>query len=181
MADLDGINTLFRTLIRQTMGMPSNAVRPANQAAPVGLPSAPFATVLITDVNSSALAITKQVNQASPSLLIDESVIVHSIVSLSIQFFNGLAFTQAQRLGVLLQSSAVIERMNVLGIGLLKIGVARNLTGLIDTFWESRGQIDLEFSLLAREQMVLGTYGTFPLAVHYESPPSTMTKEVIAP
>ena len=54
-----------------------------------------------------------------------------------------------------------------------------DLTAVIDSAWEERAQIDLEFHLVAKEVQSIPTYGTFPISVSTES--STTSREVTAP
>lgn len=179
MADVDAINKLFRGFFRELLGMPENSVRPANQNAPAGGKSEQFATVLVTGLEGSVWGSVKLKDEPAPSLNVEESVTVQYLVSLSVQFFRGDAYTKAQRLGVLLQLSTAIARMQALGIGLVSVGTARNLTAVVDTYWEARGQIDLVFHLIARETLSLPTFGTFKIDVSDGS--STTSSEVIAP
>ena len=50
---VDDINKLIRKFIRETLAMPENSVRKANQTAPTGKQSEPFATVLITLIDAT--------------------------------------------------------------------------------------------------------------------------------
>ncbi len=179
MADVNAINKVFRQLVRETLSMPENSVRPANQNAPAGAKNEQFATVLITALSGAVWGHPKLKDEVAPSLNVEETVTVQYTVSVSVQFFRGDAYTKAQRLGVLLQTSSAIARMQSLGIGLVGMSTARNLTATVDTFWEERGQIDLEFHLMATEKMSIPTYGTFYIDVKTES--STTSSEVIAP
>ena len=179
MADLNDINKIFRTLVRETLGMPENSVRPANQNAPAGKQTDQFATVLITSIVDTLWSNNKQEDEAAPSLNIEETVMVQYTVTVSVQFFRGDAYTKAQRLGLLLQTSSAIARMQSLGVGLVGASTARNLTATVDTFWEERGQIDLEFHLVAKESLSLPTYGIFKFDVSDAS--STTSSEVTAP
>lgn len=179
MADVNAINKVLRQLVRETLSMPENSVRPANQNAPAGAKNEQFATVLITSIIGALWGEYKLKDEAAPSLNVQESVTVQYTISVSVQFFRGDAYTKAQRLGVLLQTSSAIARMQALGLGLVGVSTARNLTAAVDTFWEERGQIDLEFHLIAQEIMSVPTYGTFRIDVSDNS--STTSSEVIAP
>lgn len=181
MADLDvnGVNKVFRKLFRELLAMPENSVRPANQNAPAGAKDEQFATVLVTMLPSPLFADRKFRDLPTPSTEVEETLQGQRGVTVSVQFFRGDAYTKAERLGMLLQTSAAIDKMQALGIGLVRVGTARNLTAAVDTFWEERGQIDLEFYLVAKVVSNLPTYGRFPIAVSTES--STTSSEVIAP
>lgn len=179
MADVKAINKVFRQLFRELLDMPENSVRPANQGAPAGSKEEQFATVLITNIDGTLWGEYKLKDEEAPSLNVAESVTVQYTVSLSVQFFRGDAYTKAQRLGLLLQTSSAIARMQTLGVGLVGASTARNLTAVVDTYWEERGQIDLEFHLIAQEIMSVPTYGTFRIDVSDKS--STTSSEVTAP
>lgn len=179
MADVKAINKVFRQFFRELLGMPEDSIRPANQNAPAGSRTDQFATVLITNIDGALWGTYRLKDEDAPSLNVQESVIVQYTISLSVQFFKGDAYTKAQRLGVLLQTSSAIAKMQALGVGLVGASAARNLTAVVDTYWEERGQIDLEFHLVAQEVMSVPTYGTFKIDVSTES--STTSSEVTAP
>lgn len=184
MADEDSVNKLIRTLIRTTLGMSADSVRPANQQAPTGILSQQFATVLILSVdpvtNSAMGAVSSMEDEALPSTNVEESIELQYIVRTSIQFFKGNALAQARRLSVLFASSAALEAMQKIGLGLLSVSAIRDLTGLVDTQWEERGQLDVSFTLLAREILSVATYNRFRFEISSDKT-STTISEVITP
>lgn len=179
MSTVADINKLIRQFVRETLGMPANSVRPANQLAPTGTNSGQFATVLITLIDPTGYDENKLQNEETPSLNVSESVIGQRRMTASIQFFRGDAYTKAARLNALLSMSSATDNLRAMGLGLVNASPARNLTAVIDADWEERGQIDIEFHVVAKETQSIPTYGTFPITVETDS--SITSSEVTAP
>lgn len=176
---VDDINKLIRKFIRETLALPENSVRKANQTAPTGKQSEPFATVLITLIDATGEDDRRLDNEAAPSLNVAETIIGQRRLVASIQFFRDDAYTKACRLNALLSMSSSVDKLQAIGLGLVRASPARNLTAVIDSAWEERAQIDLEFHLVAKEVQSIPTYGTFQISVTTES--STTSSEVTAP
>lgn len=176
---VDDINKLIRKFIRETLALPENSVRKANQTAPTGKQSEPFATVLITLIDATGEDDRRLDNEAAPSMNVAETIIGQRRLVASIQFFRDDAYTKACRLNALLSMSSSVDKLQAIGLGLVRASPARNLTAVIDSAWEERAQIDLEFHLVAKEVQSIPTYGTFPISVTTES--STTSSEVTAP
>lgn len=176
---VDDINKLIRKFIRETLALPENSVRKANQTAPTGKQSEPFATVLITLIDATGEDDRRLNNEAAPSMNVAETIIGQRRLVASIQFFREDAYTKACRLNALLSMSSSVDKLQAIGLGLVRASPARNLTAVIDSAWEERAQIDLEFHLVAKEVQSIPTYGTFPVSVTTGS--STTSSEVTAP
>lgn len=176
---VDDINKLIRKFIRETLALPENSVRKANQTAPTGKQSEPFATVLITLIDATGEDDRRLDNEVAPSLNVAETIIGQRRLVASIQFFRDDAYTKACRLNAILSMSSSVDKLQAIGLGLVRASPARNLTAVIDSAWEERAQIDLEFHLVAKEVQSIPTYGTFPISVTTES--STTSSEVTAP
>lgn len=140
------VNTLFRVLFRDLLGLPDNSIRPANQNAPTG--KTLFGTVNITAMDGAQWA-TRKLENDPDSVDLLETVHKDVTVTLSVQFFHAGAFDTLARLIHLLQSSGGIDRMQEIGAGLQTIGPVRDLTALVDTFFEERAQVDMTFSINA--------------------------------
>lgn len=179
MADLNDINKLVRKVVRELLAMPENSVRPANQNAPGGAKTEQFATVLIATVDDTGEDDHKFKDDAAPALTVTETAEGHRRMMASIQFFRGDAHTKASRLRTLLTMGAASDKLRAVGLGFIRASAVRNLSAVVDTYWEERGQIDLEFYLVAKETATVQTYGRFPITVSTES--STTSSEVIAP
>lgn len=182
MTDLLAINRKVRELVRLTLGMPENSVRPANQHAPAD-GAEQFATVLLSVLTPTGWDDSKFENTAQTPIAVGRPVLetIHGQrrVMASVQFFRGNAYEQALRLSTLLQSSAAQERMANAGLGLVRLTDAKDLTALNNTKFEPRGQIDLELHLIAGESMQTPTFGRFPVSVSTQS--LTNTSEVFEP
>lgn len=176
---VDDINKLIRKFIRETLALPENSVRKANQTAPTGKQSELFATVLITLIDATGEDDRRLDNEEAPSLNVAETIIGQRRLVASIQFFREDAYTKACRLNALLSMSSSVDKLQAMGLGLVRASPTRNLTAVIDGAWEERAQIDLEFHLVAKEVQSIPTYGTFPVSVTTES--STTSSEVTAP
>lgn len=155
----------IRELIRVSLGMPVNSVRPANQNAPSGGKSEPYATVLISEYGGGGFEIITVEDEPAPSNNVLETVDGWRTVSASVQFFRAGALTQARRLGLVLNLSRADELMQLRNLGLVSIGPVMDLTQVIDTYFEERAQVTLEFNVSAVETASVATFGTFPISV----------------
>lgn len=178
MPDLKAVNTKVRELVRTVLAMPANSVRPANQNAPTGTMDQQFATVLITVINPTGWDESRAVNEAGPSTNITESVVGQRHFVASVQFFRSDAYSQACKLRTLMTLSSSVEKMQALGLAFVRASAAKNLTTVVDTYWEERGQVDLEFHCVGLEAVSAPTYGDFPIDF---TTSSTIHIEVIAP
>ena len=179
MLDLKTVNQRVRELVRTLLDMPANSVRPANQNAPTGTVDTQFATVLITSVNTTGWDERRLINEASPSTNVQESTVGQRHVIASVQFFRGDAFTKACRLRTLLDLSMATDKMQAAGLGFIRASPAKNLTMVVDTFWEERGQIDIEFHIMTQETVSTSTFSQLRIDVKTNS--STTSSEVTTP
>lgn len=176
---VDDINKLIRTFIRETLAMPADSVRPANQTAPTGKQTEQFATVLVTVIDDTGQDDRKLTNDAAPALTVTETLVGQRKLSASVQFFRGDAYTKACKLSTRMSLSSVVDKLNAINLGFVRASPPRNLTALVDAAWEARAQIDLEFYLMAQEAQSITIYGTFPVTV--KTATSTTSSEVTAP
>jgi hypothetical protein len=179
MPDLKVVNQKVREFVRTVLAMPANSVRPANQNVPTTTVDQQFASVLITLIEPSGWDDSRLENEASPSTNVVESIVGQRRFVASVQFFRGNAYSQACRLYTLMSMSSSVALLQAAGLGFIRASAAKNLTTVIDTYWEERGQIDLEFYLVAKETASTATYGRFPVSVNTNS--STTSSEVTAP
>lgn len=177
---VDDINKLIRTFIRETLAMPANSVRPANKTAPTGKQTEQFATVLVTLIEDTGHDDRKTANDAALALTVTETIIGMRKLSVSVQFFRGDALTKASKLKSRMTLSSSIDKLKAINLGFVRASQPRNLSALVDAAWEERGQIDLEFYLIATETETLNTFGTFPISINTASS-SSINREVIAP
>ncbi len=189
---IDTLNLAVRQLVRAAMAMPAKSVRPADQIAPVGGQTAPFATVKIISCEG--------VGWADVSLEDDGAGGTNEVLQLpdrfvaSVNFYGSAAkdaagiarysneaFDRASRLSQILQLSANADRMRQIGIGFMGASQARNLSALADATWSSRGQVDLTFSVVNREIASIETILSVPFSTTVIGPdgtPQTRSSEV---
>lgn len=174
----DDIGQAVRSLVRVVMGMPDDSVRPADQLAPAGAQTAEMATVKIItseDVGRVARAVESDPEDEDASI---EALEVPMRFVASVQFFRGptkdatgaakystAAFNRAIELGQRLQLSSSVETMARMNLCLNDIGGARNLADLADANWESRGHVDLTFTVIKRITAPIQTITTVPVTV----------------
>jgi hypothetical protein len=155
--------------------MPAGSVRPANQNGPTGNLTKPdntanqFATVLLNTIERRGWDDERLENEAAPSTNVTQTIVGQRHLVASIQFFRGDAYTKAERLRALLQTANAITQLQAAGLGVIRVGQALNLTALVDTYWEERGQLEVELSLVTAEQASVATYGKFPITTETES------------
>jgi hypothetical protein len=95
--------------------------------------------------------------------------------------YGNAAVDRAARLPHKLWGSAAVALMNRYGLAFLGASPVRNLTALEDGTWESRGQVDLTFSVVSRETAAVETILTVPLTTNSQAPGAdvrTTTTEV---
>jgi hypothetical protein len=159
--------------------MPENSVRRANQfnPPPSGGQEDQYATVLIqeigtygwdevtytdpSDAGSGESGSGSDGYGGSETTDLTENITGQRRFMASVQFFRGNAIVLANTLGALLQSSASVAAMVADRICISKIGPVRNLSALVDTYFENRAQMDIEFNYVNQEQVDMPTFATF--------------------
>lgn len=177
----DAINLAVRDLVRAVMGMPNGSVRPADQMAPAGGQATEIATVKIVSTSEIGHAALTQADAGDDTST--ASVDQLDEVVASVQFYrspakdaagkatySNAAFDRAKRLGARLQLPSSVTLMNDAGLGLLRVGPARNLAALADSIWESRGQIDLTFNVSTIETEAVVTVTDVPVGIVFQPP-----------
>lgn len=163
---LDQLHDSFRTYLKELLGFPNNYFRVANQNAPVG--ESPFATVLFSTIQHTGQDEHKFIPIGMTDQ-ITEIVIGQRTLFVSVQFFGASAIYNASRLKTLLTLTKSSTKLKTIGLGFIKSSQVRDLSAIVDTYFEPRGQIDLEFYLIAKETDTLETYGTFPIQMKTEN------------
>lgn len=169
----------IRTLIRTALGMPENSVRPANQNAPTGTSTDLFATVLVTGDGPTGWDSSTTADDAAPAITVTETVQGVRKLTATVQFFRPGANGLARRLAGRLQSAAAIELMQAAGLGLTHVGPVKDISSVVNTYWEDRAWMVLEFTATAVETATIDTYNVFPVTV--TTGPESITFEVTAP
>jgi hypothetical protein len=181
MATLDAVQKDFRAMVRELLGMPDNSVRKANNnpGSPAGKPNEQFATVLFTSIQSTGHDANLYHDNEDEEQTVTETGIGQRLVLISINFFKSDAFYLASRLKTLLTMGNAAVKLQAMGLGLVRVGDARDLSSIVDTKWEDRGQLDLEVHIIAKEEVIIPTFGTFPITVSTEE--QSTTSEVYEP
>lgn len=174
----DVLSVGVRAIVRNLLNLPDNSVRPYKQGTP-GQPvgAAPFATVLITEIHTVGLDQVKLANIANNH--VQETITGPRLLTASIQFYRSGAYQNAARLVALLQASIVAGWLGSAGWGFVRTSGVRNLSGLVDTFWEDRAQLDVTFSCLSIETIDYRTFGTFPITT--DDSTNRVTVDVVDP
>lgn len=199
----DACSHFVRKLVQTAYGMAVGSVRPAGQPYPVGTEMAEFATVKIIkgpsgDWGSWYTAWTDDPTTNSTKVI--ESIENVYRFTASIQFFRhaspakdvaGLskfgmgAVDRAARLETVLASEAMMQLMEAMGLGLEGGGDPVDVGALVNgATWEDRGSVELEFSIVNREQFLLVSIASAEAILKYASPGAaeltTKTIEVTA-
>jgi hypothetical protein len=188
----DDLNLAVRNLVRFVLGMPDGSVRPANQTAPAGGQTKEIATVLIMDVEDVGWAAsTTEIDENDPTLR-NEALEVPQVFTASIQFFRSpnadaagiakqstAAFDRARRLPMLLESQKNTVVMATMGLGFESASTPRDLTKLADAIWESRGSVDIRFTVIDREIFRINTMTSVPLTTELQGPGGTVQTTTI--
>lgn len=156
----------IRKIIRTVLGMSENSVRPANQfnSPPTGLTTDTFATVLCVSTEVQGR------DSLSYEVIEDSNQITEAIQGLrkldcSVQFFKAGAVDRANRLTALLQKPSSVALMTSLGIGFIRATKVMSVPVVIDTRWEERSQLNIEFYTVSRETSAVDSYGKFNFAL----------------
>ncbi len=172
----------IRALIAAATGIVTSAVRPANQSAPAENNAEEFATVEITGAMDMSQPAARLERQDDGSYV--DFVDVMQEITVSVNFFRGPkpkrdgaglpvytvgAYDRAQRLENRLKLALYTELARSMGLGFLRASRARDLSAIASGHWESRGQVDLYFCVIAQENA--------PIPVFSALGPTTITVE----
>lgn len=157
-------------VIRTVLAMPDGSVRRANQdGSPAGNQGEDYATTQIITLSPDGRESRTVTNAANNQ--VTEALEGYRTFMLSINFYrpasNGVdtAFDRAVRLQTLIRSSLASTLLNAINVGVVSVGSPRDLTAVVDTFFEDRAQMDIEFSTITKETVTLDTFGTFPVTI----------------
>lgn len=164
----DKINDQIRALIRTTLELGIDDVRPGNQTgAPTGREDEPFITVLVSTFNHPGQdAITLENGEGDN---VTETGRAMNIALASVQFFRAGAQDRARRMKTLSQMSKATQFLNIAGLGLIGSSAVRNLSAVVNGAWEDRAQVDFEFSFVSTEAQTLETFGSFPISIQTQT------------
>jgi hypothetical protein len=171
----DTVQQAIQTLLRTMLGMADGSVRKANttKAGPTGDGSL-FATVFLSNFQGKGWDDQKFENTVGvDSTTVDETISGQRAVTASIQFMGPLASATANQVQGALQSSSSQYAMSnpatygfTLGLGV--IGGIRDLSALVDTLWQDRAQLDIEFFVIVEEYNTVETLPAFPFTIQHQ-------------
>lgn len=178
------VSRIIRALLVAVTGLPEADVRPADQVAPSGHQSKEYVTVRIDDVDGMGTpARSHTATGTVPNDVTTEHADQAEVMVVSVDFYRGpntdgagiakytnKAFDRAARLPQQLALAVNVERMRAAGLGYLGASRPRNLSGVVDHTFESRGQIDLTFNVVNRESAPVETILTVPLTAKFQAP-----------
>lgn len=171
----------LRKIIRETLGMPENSVKPSRSMMTGDADTGdPFATVQLVTMEPTGFDDVRFTNpdniEQLPGKPVNETIRGQRKVLVSVQFFNLGAKNQAYRLVSLLQGSGTLLALEKAGLGLIRASPVRDLAFLQGLDWKERVQVDLEFNLIAKETLQTPTFGHFPVVIN-----TTLQQEVHEP
>lgn len=168
------IGRAVREAIRVALALPANSVIPANQASPTRGATYEFVKVQLMSVT----------DDGTPSLIVEDigpdTTVEHSdvlkVVIASVNFYKGTtedaagissdqmtAFDKAARIEQILRGSRMARALALLNLGFVGASPARDLTALVANAWESRGQVDLTFTVGHRVTEAAPTIGSMTI------------------
>jgi hypothetical protein len=174
----DRIGKAIHDVIAAAMGMDPKAVRPAGQNAPTGRVDKEFAIYQITSAEDAGFPEAEATPQAFGTAT--EAAFVPQYLTVSVNFYRGKspsadaaglpvfttgAYDRAKRLPLRLRLTPFAELLRSYGLGFIGASEPRNLSGFADAHHESRGQVDLQFSIIALETSDVATFESFGGAV----------------
>lgn len=168
MIDLLVLNRTIRTVVRETLSMAADSVRPANQKSPVPKEGVLFATVEVASVSPTGQDTRHEVNIDNPAKEVRESMIGQRMVMASVNFYRKGANSFAHSLVARMALSSVQASLQSKELGFVRASAVRDLTAIVDANYEERSQVDLFFHVIQKESNDLATYGTFPISTDIE-------------
>jgi hypothetical protein len=191
---IDEIARTLRGIIRVAMGMPANSVRPARQPGPTGDGDDMFATVEVVraeDVGHPTKT-TEDVYVGDVYQHTLQHVDMTKQIYVEVNFFKGAAKDatgQQVRSSIAFERACLIEQrlrlesanlaLQQAGLGFLRATNPLDLTESVDHVYESRGRIELTFSLVHRETEQLPTIESAELGLQVEWSPETIEQRTI--
>ena len=166
--DPDAANAAIRTLLTTLYASDTNYFRPANQNAPTGHINQPFATVLVTGFDPVGQDAVTQEDEGVP-LQLTENIEGQRHLVCDVQFFRSNALLNANRLNALLRSSSTMMLLQQAGLGFIRASKTLNLTSVVDTYYEERAQVELEFYVSSLESLSVSTFSSVEITIQTES------------
>lgn len=173
--DPDTANNAIRSVVQHLMGLPLGSVRPANQSAPTGHVDQPFATVLITDFTPVGQD-SRTIRDDGVADQLTEVIQGTRQVICDLQMFRAGAYAKLSRLDALLRTDVANMMLQEKGLSFIKCSSARNLSEVVDTYYEERAQVIVEFYIASSETLTIPTFSTVVINIQTEE--QTVSREV---
>jgi hypothetical protein len=158
-------NAKLRTIIRLMLEMGENAVRPANQNAPI-YKGEEYITVHIVSEHAEGTDETYW-EDTDDRLVAIEHLSGVRLTSASIQYYNGDAYERLRVLSSRLQSYFASEMMSDAGFGFVAVSSVQDLTGLLpDEIWQSRAVMRFDFYVEVNDTVRTPLIVTLPLTIY---------------
>jgi hypothetical protein len=185
----DACSHLVRKLIQTAYSMPANSVRPARQKYPTGRECSEFATVDIIKGPTGDFGTHSRKYEDAPGEGVTQ--VVETLENVykfcaTIQFFrhatpaqdgSGLATSgvgavdKAARIGAMLSSSASMDLMARMGLGIVGWGDPVDVGAIVnDATWEDRGEVTIDFNIVNSEQFLLESFASAGITVEVQVP-----------
>lgn len=133
--------------------MGENAVRPANQNAPI-YKGEEYAVVQIVSETSEGFDETEMVEVAKETLVANEHISGVRLITATVQYYNGDAYSRLRLLSDRFQSAVGTQMFEDADLGFSAVAGVQDLTGLLaDEEWQSRAVLRLNF-YVAHEDFV---------------------------
>ncbi|TXG97748.1 MAG: hypothetical protein E6R08_06410 [Nevskiaceae bacterium] len=176
------LNQKIRDIVRLATGLVGDAVRPANQDAPA---AGQYVTVLITTAARRGQDDSLFDPIENDDVNVRETATGSRDAMASISFIRGNAKELASKFESRITLGSARVRMQELGIGFVSTSAIRTLSSVVNSAWEDRAQIDLNFTYIDTEVDDVPTFAVFPITIHTvagpDASPTEQTNEVTAP
>lgn len=146
---------------------PSEVVVIADQGAP--RPTSSYTSIKINSTSASGLEASSWDNQVSPGIDLIETVTVQKRLFVSFNVYYGDAESRANRLHLLLASSASLELLKASGLGLGAKSPVRDITNFVGKVSEARAQFDVDFHVVDSEALVVRSISTVEIEGEIET------------
>lgn len=175
MIDPVDLNRRIRQLVVFCTGMDPANVRPANQLG--AATGDQWATVLVIGTRTPGPSANLWSNVDATH--VKETEHTQYQITASIQFFRQDAMLLATKLRDRLGLSSATQLMQDLNLGFVLAKPIRNLAQVVNSNWEERAQLDIDFHVGVTEEDTVNAFAKFPVSVTNGN--STTSSEVIQP
>ena len=158
-------NSKLRKIVRDLLDMDENAVRPAMQNAPINK-GEEYATVQIVSEIAEGWDETVLTPLEKQELVAAERMSGIRLVSVTIQYFNGDAYSRLRTLSDRFQSAMGTQMFEDADMGFSFVSGVQDITGLLsDEEWQSRGVMKLDVYVEHEDYVRTPLIVTLPIAI----------------